>query len=147
MSKIEMVIDSINVALIDYQRAVILKEKSGERYLPMWIGATEADAIVAGLQSAPVSEPLTHDFVRSIINSLGAVLKYVIVYELKGETYHAKVLVEREGNAIEIDCRPSDAFATAIRVDAPIFIAEEILIKSGVTVDELGKLDEGKEKA
>ena len=65
----------------------------------------------------------------------------------EGETYHAKTLVEREGNAIEIDCRPSDAFATAIRVDAPIFIAEEILTRSGVTVDELGKLDEGKEEA
>ncbi len=146
MGKIEMVIDSINVALINYQRAIILKEKEGQRYLPMWVGAAEADAILTGLQNAPVSEPLTHDFVCSIISNLGAVLKYVNIYELRGETYYAKAFLKRESEIIEIDCRPSDAFATALRAGVPICVAEEILIKSGITLDETNKLIEGKEE-
>ncbi len=140
MAKTEMIIDSVRVSLINYQRAIILKEKGGERYLPMWIGATEVDAIATGLLKASASGPLTHEFICSIISKLGATLEYVLVYKLIQETFHAKAFLEREGKVIEIDCRPSDAFATAIRVDAPIFVAEEILTKSGVTVDDLGKL-------
>ena len=146
MGKIEMVIDSVRVALIDYQRAVILKEKVGERYLPIWIDAAQGDALAIELQNVRVSDPLPYDFVLSIINKLGAVLEYVIVYELKGETYRAKAILEREGR-IEVDCRPSDAFAVAIRADAPIFVTEEILMKSGITVNELGKLDKGKDES
>ena len=146
MAKIEMVIDSVRVALINYQRVVILKEKDGERYLPMWIDGVQGDAIATGLQEVYSPKPLTHDFICSIISNLGAVLKYVVVDELTEETFHAKALLEREGKIIEIDCRPSDAFATAVRADAPIFVTEEILMKSGVTVDELGKLDEEKEE-
>lgn len=137
MSKIEMIIDSVRVALINYQRAVILKEKAGERYLPMWVGATQADAIASGLQKTHSSELLTHDFVCSIISSLGARFKYTVVDNLIDETYYAKAFLEREGEAIVIDCRPSDAFATAIRANAPIFVTEEIISKAGVTVDKL----------
>ncbi len=140
MAKIEMVIDSVNLALIDYQRAIILKEKEGQRYLPMWVGAAEADAILAGLQNAPVSEPLTHDFVCSIISNLGAVLKYVNVYELRGETYHAKAFLERETKVIEIDCRPSDAFAIALRAGVPIFVAEEILGKAAFPGSDINNI-------
>ena len=147
MAKIEMVIDSVRVALIDYQRAVILKEKAGERHLPMWVDVAQADAIATGLQEARSSKPLTHDFICSIISNLGAALKYVVVDELVQETFHAKAFLEREGEVIEIDCRPSDAIATALRAEVPIFVTEEILIKAGVKVDELGKLDEGKEEA
>jgi len=89
MAKIEMVIDSVRVALIDYQRAVILKEKAGERYLPIWIDAAQGDALAIELQNVTVSESLPHDFVLSIIKKLGAVLRYVIVYELQGETFIA----------------------------------------------------------
>ena len=141
MANIEMVIDSVRVALINYQRAVILKEKDGERYLPMWIDVAQADAIATGLQKAYSSKPLTHDFICSIISNLGAELKYVVVDELTEETFHAKAFLEREGNVIEIDCRPSDAFATALRAEAPIFVTEEILKESGITTDEINKID------
>jgi len=145
MGNIEMIIDSTRVALINYQRAVMLKEKDGERYLPMWVGGYEADAIATGLLKASASGPLTHDFICSIISKLGATLKYVLVHKLIQETFYAKAFLEREGKAIEIDCRPSDAFAVAVRAGAPIFVTEEILKEAGITVDELGKLNEGKE--
>ena len=107
-----------------------MKDKDGQRCLPMWVGAAEADAILTGLEDVTVSEPLTHDFVCSIISNLGAALKYVLVYELKRETYYAKAFLERETKVIEIDCRPSDAFAIALRAGVPIFVAEEILEKA-----------------
>ena len=141
MSKIEMIIDSVRVSLMNYQRAIILKEKGGERYLPMWVDGAQADAITTGLQEASSSKPLTHDFICSIISKLGAVLKYVVVDELTDETFYTKAILEREGNVIEIDCRPSDAFATAIRSKAPIFVTEEILKESGITADEISKID------
>ena len=137
MSEVEMVIDSINVALMDYRRAVILKEKGGERYLPMWVAADQADTILTRPSKVTPLEPLTHDFICSLIRKLGAVLKYVVVDELTRETFHAKAFLEREGNVIEVDCRPSDAFATAIRGNAPIFVTEEILVKSGVALDDV----------
>ncbi len=146
MSKVEMVIDSVNVALIDYRRSVILKEKDGERYLPMWVGAYEADAIVTGLSKASAPGSLTHDFICSIIKSLGAILKYVVVHELKGEIYHAKAYLETAGKPVEIDCRPSDAFAIAIKAGAAIFVAEDILTKSGIRLSELRKLENEKEE-
>jgi hypothetical protein len=141
MTKIEMVIDSIRVSLIDYQRVVMLKEKAGERYLPMWIDAAQGDAIATGLQKAHSPEMLTHDFICSIISSLGAVVKYVVVTEFAEETFSAKALLEREGRVIEIDCRPSDAFATALRAEAPIFVTEEVLEKAGLTTGEINKID------
>ena len=120
MIKVEMVIESVQTALINYQRAVILKEKGGERYLPMWIDAAQGEAIETGLQKVCSRELLTHDFICSIINNLGAVLKYVVVDELIEETFHAKAFLERAGIVFKLDCRPSDAFATAIRVNYDI---------------------------
>ncbi len=141
MSKVEMVIDSINVALIDYQRAVILKEKGGERYLPMWVAADQADAILTGPSKVTPQEPLTHDFICSLIGKLGAVLKYVVVDELTEETFHAKAFLEREGNVIEIDCRPSDAIATALRAKMPIFVTEKLLEEAAISIEEINKTD------
>jgi len=141
MSKVEMVIDSINVALIDYQRAVILKEKGGERYLPMWVAADQADAILTEPAKVTPLEPLTHDFICSLISKLGAVLKYVVVDELTEETFHAKAFLEREGNVIEIDCRPSDAIATALRAKMPIFVTEKILGEAAISIEEINKTD------
>lgn len=119
---------------------------SGCQVIKFYLAALQADAIARKLQNVYDPEPLTHDFICSIIENLGAVLKYVTVCELKGDTYHAKAVLERENKSIEIDCRPSDAFAVAVRTGAPIFIAEEVLIKSGVMIDEIRKLDEVKEE-
>ena len=142
MAQVEMTVDSVRVALINYQRAVILKEKNEERYLPIWVGAYEADAIATGLLkiNACASGPLIHDFVCSVISKLGATLKYVVVDKFIQDTFHAKVFLEREGETLEIDCRPSDAFATAIRAGAPIYVTEKILKEAGLTLSEIDKI-------
>ena len=90
---IEMTIDSIRVSLMNYQRVVILKEKMAERYLPIWIGPAEADAIAVKLQGVDVPRPLTHDLLHSVIDALGANINSIIVSELKGDTFFAKILL------------------------------------------------------
>ncbi len=137
---IEMAIDSIRVSLMNYQRVVILKEKSADRYLPIWIGPAEADAIAVKLQGANVPRPLTHDLLRSIIDSLQATIDYIVVNDLRSDTFYAKILLTANGKQIEIDSRPSDALALAVRADVPIYADEAVLDKAGILLDsETGK--------
>ncbi len=146
---IEMNIDSIRVSLMNYQRVVILKEKSAERYLPIWIGPAEADAIAVKLQGANVPRPLTHDLLRSVIDSLGATVRFIVVNDLKSDTFYAKIILNVDGKQIEIDSRPSDALALAVRTGVPIYADEAVLDKAGIFLDaETGKpVIEGKEEA
>ena len=137
---IEMIIDSIRVSLMNYQRVVILKEKDTERYLPIWIGPNEADAIAVRLQGVDVPRPLTHDLLNSMVNALGASVNSIIVTELKNDTFFAKIILNVDGGQMEIDSRPSDALALAVRVDAPIYAEEGVLDKAGIMLDkETGK--------
>ena len=137
---IEMTIDSIRVSLMNYQRVVILKEKTAERYLPIWIGPAEADAIAVKLQGVNVPRPLTHDLLRSVIDSLGASVNSIIVSDLKNDTFFAKIILNVDGGAVEIDSRPSDALALAVRAEVPIFADESVLEKAGIFLDqETGK--------
>ncbi len=133
---IEMSIDSIRVSLMNYQRVVILKEKLAKRYLPIWIGPAEADAIAVRLQGVTVPRPLTHDLLSSVIDSLGATIESIIVSDLKSDTFYAKIILNVDGGQIEIDSRPSDALALAVRVDAPIYAEEAVLDKAGILLDE-----------
>ncbi len=146
---IEMNIDSIRVSLMNYQRVVILKEKSAERYLPIWIGPAEADAIAVKLQGANVPRPLTHDLLRSVIDSLGATVRFIVVNDLKSDTFYAKIILNVDGKQIEIDSRPSDALALAVRTGVPIYADEAVLDKAGIFLDaETGKpVIEGKGEA
>jgi len=137
---VEMTIDSIRVSLMNYQRVVILKEKIADRYLPIWIGPAEADAIAVCLQGVTVPRPLTHDLLRSVIDSLGATVNSIIVCDLKNDTFFAKVILNVNGGQLEIDSRPSDALALAVRVEVPIYAEETVLDKAGVILDkETGK--------
>ena len=137
---IEMTIDSIRVSLMNYQRVVILKEKMAERYLPIWIGPAEADAIAVKLQGVAVPRPLTHDLLSSVIDSLGASIDSIIVSELKNDTFYAKIILNVDGEQMEVDSRPSDALALAVRVGAPIYVDETVLDKAGILLDrETGK--------
>jgi bifunctional DNase/RNase len=137
---IEMVIDSIRVSLMNYQRVVILKEKLADRYLPIWIGPNEADAIAVKLQKVSVPRPLTHDLLNSVIDTLGATINSVVVNDLKNDTFFAKIYLDVDGGQLEVDSRPSDALALAVRVDAPIFVDESVLDKAGILLDkETGK--------
>ena len=132
----EMSIDSIRVSLTNYQRVVILKVKDSDRYLPIWIGATEADAIALKLQDMNVPRPLTHDLLGAVISSLGAQVSHILVSDLSDDTFYAKIVLECEGEQIEIDARPSDAIALAVRADAPIYAEDEVIDKVGVRMDE-----------
>jgi len=133
---IEMVIESIRVSLMNYQRVVILKEKESDRYLPIWIGPAEADAIAVRLQEVAVSRPLTHDLLRSIIDALGGSIQYIVVNDLSNDTFYARIIMEVDGRTVEIDSRPSDAIALAVRVQVPIFADEAVLDKAGVRLDQ-----------
>ncbi|TMC00413.1 MAG: bifunctional nuclease family protein [Chloroflexi bacterium] len=136
---VELTIESIRVSLMNYQRVVILKEKDSDRYLPIWIGPAEADAIAVRLQEVAVARPLTHDLLRSVIDSLGASVEYVVVNELSNDTFFARIMLQVDGRNMEIDSRPSDAIALAVRVQVPIFADESVLEKAGVKLDEEGK--------
>jgi bifunctional DNase/RNase len=137
---IEMTVDSIRVSLMNYQRVVILKEKAAERYLPIWIGPSEADAIAVKLQGVSVPRPLTHDLLVSIIDALGATINSIVVSDLKNDTFYAKILLSVDGEQMEVDSRPSDALALAVRAEVPIFAEDLVLDKAGILLDkETGK--------
>ncbi len=142
-----MTIESIRVSLMNYQRVVILKEKSSDRYLPIWIGPAEADAIAVQLQDVSVARPLTHDLLRSVIDTLGAVVNHVLVNDLSNDTFYARIILDVNGGSMEIDSRPSDAIALAVRAKVPIFADEQVLDKAGVLLDKEGEPAEGGERA
>ncbi|MCI0769472.1 MAG: bifunctional nuclease family protein [Chloroflexi bacterium] len=137
---IEMTIDSIRVSLMNYQRVVILKEKNADRYLPIWIGPAEADAIAVKLQDVSVPRPLTHDLLSKVIGDLGGSVSSIIVSDLQNDTFFAKIMLDANGSSITIDSRPSDALALAVRVNVPIFAEESVLSKAAIFLDkETGK--------
>ena len=137
---IEMTIDSIRVSLMNYQRVVILKEKMAERYLPIWIGPAEADAIAVKLQGVTVPRPLTHDLLRSVVDTLGATIDSIIVSDLRNDTFYAKIILSVDGGQMEVDSRPSDALALAVRAEVPIYAEEAVLDKASILLDkETGK--------
>ena len=144
---IEMVIDSIRVSTMNYQRVVILKEKAAERYLPIWIGSAEADAIAVKLQGVNVPRPLTHDLLYSIIAALGASINFVLLSDLKNDTFYAKIVFNAGSRKLEVDSRPSDALALAVRAGVPIYADEAVLDKGAIMLDkETGKpISPGKE--
>ena len=136
----EMVIDSIRVSLMNYQRVVILREKESDRYLPIWIGPAEADAIAVKLQDITVPRPLTHDLLRSVIDTLGASVNHIMVSNLESDTFFATITISVNGKSVEIDSRPSDAIALAVRANVPIYVEETVLEKAGILMDkETGK--------
>lgn len=146
---IEVFIESIRVNMTNYKRVVMLKEKSSSRYLPIWIGHFEADAIAIPMQNVPVSRPLSHDLMKSIIGALGGKLVSVVIHELADETFYAKLIVDANGRHLEVDSRPSDAIALAIRAKVPIYVEEAILDQAGMVLDaesEEGEATEGAEE-
>lgn len=137
---IEVKIDSIRVSLMSQHRVVVLKEIDSDRYLPIWIGPFEADAITLQLQGVQVARPLTHDLLRSVTEQMGGKISHIVVTELKNDTFYANIVMDVNGENIEIDARPSDAIALAVRVDAPLFVAEEVMSEASI-IPETG-LDE-----
>jgi uncharacterized protein len=133
---IEVVIDSIRVSLMSQHRLVILKDANLDRYIPIWIGPFEAEAITIELQDNTPQRPLTHDLIKSIINELGGRVVHVIINDLRNDVFYARLVIEVDGRQVEIDSRSSDAVAVAVRVKVPIFVADTVMEKAGVEPDE-----------
>jgi len=129
----EVVIDSIRVSLMSQQRIVILRQSEAERYLAIWIGIYEAEAITLALQEVEVSRPLTWDLLRNVFNSLNARLLRVEVVALKDETFFGNIVAEVDGRLLNIDSRPSDALALAVRAHVPIYVAKSVMDAAGIT--------------
>lgn len=129
---IEVTVDSVRMNLVSPHRAVLLKDLNEERYLPIWIGPAEADAITIRLQGIKVPRPLTHDLLRSFILTLGGQVSYIVVNELRDDTFFARIMLEVDGRRFEIDSRPSDAIALAVRMEVPIYIDEEVMEQAGI---------------
>ena len=137
---LEMFIDSIRVSPMNFQRVLLLKEKDADRYLPIWIGPAEADAILIKLQDLRVPSPLTHDILMTVIDTLGGSLNHILVNDLQNDTFYAKITIQAHGESNEIYCRPSDAIALAVRAQVPIYAEESVLDKAGILLDkETGK--------
>lgn len=135
---IEMVVDSVRVNLQTYHRVVVLKRKDSDRYLPIWIGNNEADAIVIQMQNVTVPRPQTHDLLKAVIVQLGARVERIVVNDLSDDVFYARILMDIDGRHVEVDSRPSDAIALAVRVKAPIFVEESVLEKAGVNLKSEG---------
>lgn len=133
---VEVTIDSIRVSLTTQHRVVILKDINSERYLPIWIGQFEAEAITVELQEIPPQRPFTHDLIKSVIRELGGKVVHIMVNELRNDVFYAKLVVDVDGRQIEIDSRPSDAIAVAIRTKSPIFIADSVMSRAGIEMEE-----------
>ncbi len=133
---VEVVIDSIRVSLMSQQRIVILREKDAERYLPIWIGPYEAEAITIALQGTEVSRPLTHDLLVSVFRTLNARLIRVEVNSLKDQVYYGNIVAEINGETIDVDSRPSDALALAVRAHIPILVEEDVMEDAGIIPED-----------
>ena len=129
---VEMSIYGVSFDLVGKQPIVLLKTSDGNRYLPIWIGHPEAAAILMKLQGATAPRPLTHDLLVNILNELEVEVVRVTVTELRENTFHASITVQFNGSEIEIDSRSSDAIAVAVRAQAPIFAADEVIEESAI---------------
>ena len=138
----QMVVESVRVHMLSSQHVVILKESERDRYLPIWIGPWEANAIAMKLQGVSPERPLTHDLFMQTLAALGASVQRVVVSDLADETYRARLVLEIDGRMVEMDARPSDAIALAVRSATPIYATDEVLERAGVTpeADEDEKL-------
>jgi bifunctional DNase/RNase len=133
---VEVVIDSIRVSLMSQQRIVILREKQADRYLPIWIGVYEAESITIALQEVEVARPLTHDLLKNIFNELKARILRVEVVALRDDTFFGNIVAEAEDRILNIDSRPSDALAIAVRAHVPILVARNVMDTAGITPEE-----------
>lgn len=124
---IEVTIDSIRVSLMSQHRVVILKDTASDRYLPIWIGPSEADAITVELQNMEVPRPLTHDLLKSVILAMGGEVKHIFINNLEDDIFYAKIVIQVDGREIEVDSRPSDAIALSVRVQVPIYVADKVM--------------------
>lgn len=144
---VEVVIDSIRVSLMSQQRIVILREVHADRYLPIWIGIYEAEAITIALQEVEVARPLTHDLLKNVFNTLNAQIVRVEVSSLKDDTFYGNIVAEVNGRTLNVDARPSDALNLAVRAHVPILVARTVMDTAGITPEEDLQREEAEKQA
>ena len=130
---VEVAIDSVRISLMSQHRIVVLKDIQSSRFLPIWIGPFEADAITIELQGAEVPRPLTHDLLRTIVDKLGGEVEHVTITDLRNDTFYAEISLRANGNHLEIDSRPSDAIALAVRTHVPVYVADQVMEQAAIT--------------
>jgi len=129
-------VDSIRVSLLTQHRVVVLRETDSKRYLPIWIGPFEADAIAMAIQGHEPQRPMTHDLLKTLIGEMEGQITHIFVSDLQDNTFFARIVIEQRGRTVEIDARPSDAIALAVRTEVPIFVENHVLDQAGVFFDE-----------
>lgn len=132
---IETVVDSIRVSLVTQHRVVILREVEGERHLPIWIGPFEAEAIAMELQGVTAARPLPYDLIKTMISDMGGTVQEILVTDLAQDVFYARIVIDQDGRRVEIDSRPSDAIALAVRSDVSIFVDESVMERAAVVLD------------
>ena len=133
---IRVTVDSIRVSLLTQNRVVVLREIDSKRYLPIFIGPFEAEAIAVALQGLEPQRPMTHDLLRNVFQDLDATINHILISDIRESTYYAQIIASQAGNTLEIDARPSDAIAVAVRADVPIFVEAHVLESGGTPFDE-----------
>lgn len=133
---IEVNIESIHVSMMTEHRVVILKEVGANRYLPIWIGQCEAEAIAIQLRNVEVARPMTHDLLKNVIGEMGGEVSHIVVCDLRDDTFYARIAVSVNGRGLDIDSRPSDALALAVRVKVPLFVDEHVMNEAGIVPEE-----------
>jgi len=133
---IEVIIDSIRVHLMAPQRVVVLKQADTERYLTIWVGPYEAEAITVALQEVEMIRPLTHDLIKNIFNAFSARIVRVEIVKLQDDIFYGNIVAEADGREIHIDSRPSDAIAIAVRAHVPIMVHQSVMEAAGMAPDK-----------
>ncbi len=129
---VEVSIDSVRISLMSQHRIVVLKDTESPRFLPIWIGPFEADAITIELQGVEVARPLTHDLLKAVIDKLGAEVERVAITDLRNDTFYAQITLRVNGRRMEVDSRPSDAIALAVRTHVPVYVDEAVMDQAAI---------------
>ena len=132
----------VRVELPSNQPIVLLREKDGERHLPIWIGGSEATAIATALEGVTPPRPLTHDLMRSVIDAVGALATRVVITEMRDSVFYADLSLDISGREVHVSSRPSDAIALAVRTGTPVYALEGVLEDAGVVFEEEGTEEE-----
>jgi uncharacterized protein len=143
---IEMTLAGVRIELPTQSPIVLLREQGGDRYLPIWIGSSEAQAIAIGLQGVVMPRPMTHDLMKNILDEVAVQVDSISITELREGTFYATINLHRNGSAYEVSSRPSDAIALAVRLGCKIFANEDVVSEAGILIPNEGEEEEEVEK-
>jgi bifunctional DNase/RNase len=133
---VEVVIDSVRVSLMSAQRVVVLRQTEVERYLPIWVGPFEAESITVALQEVEISRPMTHDLLKNLFILFNAKILRVEIVTLKEDVYYGNIVAETDGKIVDVDSRPSDAIALAVRAHVPILVSQAVMDEAGIIAEK-----------